>query len=46
MHKDRVRIKEMITNLKNFDHLANSSCQYQRKCINESTENMNTNVRV
>ena len=36
----------MINTLRGFDCLTNSPCQYQRKCIENSVENMGTDVRV
>ena len=36
-----MKIKEM-----NFDWYANSPCQHLRKCIKNSMENMDTDVRV
>ena len=41
-----VRIKEMIVNLRSFDFYTNSPCQYQRKCVEKSLENMHADVRV
>ena len=41
-----MRIKEMIANLKRYDCKTNSPCQYQRKCIAKSVENMDAGVRV
>ena len=41
-----MRIKEMINTLRGFDCLTNSPCQYHRKCIENSVENMGTDVRV
>ena len=41
-----MRIKEMINTLRGFECLTNSPCQYQRKCIENSVENMGTDVRV
>ena len=36
----------MINTLRGFDCLTNSPYQYQRKCIENSVENMGTDVRV
>ena len=41
-----MRIKEMITNPTTFDCQTNSPLQYQRKCVRNSMENMDTDVRV
>ena len=41
-----MRIKEMIANLKSYDCKTNSPCQYQRKCIAKSVENMDAGVKV
>ena len=41
-----MRIKEMITNVRSFDLQINSPCQYQKKYIEKSMENLDTNVRV
>ena len=40
-HNEVMKIKEM-----NFDWYANSPCQHLRKCIKNSMENMDTDVRV
>ena len=40
-HDEVMKIKEM-----NFDWYANSPCQHLRKCIKNSMENMDTDVRV
>ena len=40
------RIKEMITTYRSFDCQTNSPCQYERKCIEKSMENMDVDVRV
>ena len=40
------RIEEMIVNLRSFNYETNSPCQYQRKCIESSLENMDTEVWV
>ena len=37
-----MRVKEMITKLKNFDCSTNSPSQYQRKCIEKGKENVDT----
>ena len=41
-----MRIKEMIANLGSFDLLMNSPCQCQRKSIEKSVENIDTEVRM
>ena len=41
-----MRINEMITTQRSFDCSTNSPCQYQRKCIGKSMENMDADVRV
>ena len=41
-----MRIKKINTNLWSSDCQMNSPCQYQRKCIEKSMENMDTDVRV
>ena len=41
-----MRIKEMITDLKGFDCYSNSPFQYQRKNVERSIENIDTDVRV
>ena len=41
-----IGIKKIIANLWSFDCWVNSSCQYQRKCIEKSIKNTNTDVRV
>ena len=40
------RIEGMIINLRNFDCSVNSPCQYQRKCMDKSIANIDTDVRV
>ena len=35
-----------MANLRKFDCETNSPCQYWRKCIEKSIENMDTDVRV
>ena len=40
------RIEEMIINLRSYNYVTNSPCQYQRKCIESSLENMDTEVWV
>ena len=39
-----MRIKEMIGNLISFDLQMNSPCQYQKRHIEKSRENMDTKV--
>ena len=34
----------MIINLRNFDCSVNSPCQYQRKCMDKSRANIDTNA--
>ena len=41
-----MRIKEMTANLRSFDLQINSPCQYQKKHIGKSVENMDNDVRV
>ena len=41
-----MRIKEMPDNLRSFDLHLNSPCQYQKKHVEKSMENMETDVRV
>ena len=41
-----MRIKEMITNTRSFDLQINSPCQYQKKYIEKSMENVDTDVWV
>ena len=41
-----IRTKEVIANQSSFDCSRNSPCLYQRKCIENSMENMDTDVRV
>ena len=41
-----MRTKEMIANWRVFDCSTNSLCQYWRKCIEESMEDMDIDVRV
>ena len=41
-----MRIKEMITTQRSFHCETNSPCQYQRKCLKKSMENVDTDVRV
>ena len=41
-----MRIKEMITNTRSFDLQINSPCQYQKKQIEKSMENVDTDVWV
>ena len=41
-----MRTKEMIATWRVFDCSTNSPCQYWRKCIDESMENVDTGVRV
>ena len=41
-----MRIKEMIATHRSFDCQTNSPCQYERKCIEKSMENMDVDVRV
>ena len=38
--------KEMIANLRSFDCYMNSPYQYQRKFIEKSAENMDTDIRM
>ena len=45
-HTKVMRITEMIKNNRSFGSLANSPCQHLRKCIENSMENMHTDVRV
>ena len=40
------KIEEMIINLRSYNYVTNSPCQYQRKCIESSLENMDTEVWV
>ena len=40
------KIEEMIINLRSYNCVTNSPCQYQRKCIESSLENMDTEVWV
>ena len=39
-----MRIMKMITNLRSFDFLMNSPCQYQSKCRTKSMGNINQGV--
>ena len=41
-----MRIKEMTANLRSFDLQINSPCQYQKKHIEKSVQNMDCDVRV
>ena len=41
-----MKIKEMIANLRGFDLQTNSPCQYQKKHMQNSMENVDTDVRV
>ena len=41
-----MRIKEMPDNLRSFDLQLNSPCQNQKKHVEKSMENMETDVRV
>ena len=41
-----MRIKEMTANLRSFDLQINSPCQYQKKHIEKSVENIDNDVRV
>ena len=41
-----MRTKEMIATWRVFDRSTNSPCQYWRKCIEQSVENVDTDVRV
>ena len=41
-----MRIKKMTANLRSFDLQINSPCQYQKKHIEKSVENIDNNVRV
>ena len=41
-----IRIKEMIGTLMSSDCETNSPCQYPRKCIENSMENMLTDVKL
>ena len=41
-----MRIKEMPDNLRSFDLHMNSPCQYQKKHVEKSMENMETDVGV
>ena len=41
-----MRIKEMTANLRSFDLHINSPCQYPKKHIEKSVENMDRDVRV
>ena len=41
-----MRIKEMITNTRSFDLQISSPCQYQKKQIEKSIENVDTDVWV
>ena len=36
----------MIANLSSFDFQINSPCQWQKKCMEKSIENMDTDIRV
>ena len=36
----------MIANLSSFDFQMNSPCQWQKKCMEKSMENMDTDIRV
>ena len=38
------RIKDEIANLRSLDFRANSPCQYQKKFMKESIENMDTHI--
>ena len=40
------RIKEMIASLEALDCLTNSPCQHIRKCVENSKDNMHTDVRM
>ena len=37
-----MRMKGMITNLRSFDCKTNSPCQYLKKCMEKSIENIDT----
>ena len=41
-----MRIKELIAILRSFDYYTDSPCQYKRKSIDESSENIDSDVRV
>ena len=41
-----MRIKEMIANLRSFDPQMNSPSRYQKKHVEKSIENMDTDLRV
>ena len=41
-----MRIKEMPDNLRSFNLQMNSPCQYQKKHVQKSMENIETDVRV
>ena len=40
------RIKEMIASKEGLDCLTNSPCQHIRKCVENSKDNMHTDVRM
>ena len=41
-----MRIQRIIANPRSFDYQMISPCQYQKKCIEESMENVDVDVRV